>query len=175
MSAGSEDPNSLRNEVFSRVFDENWAAVRHHIECVVDDDGEVTELVSEVFLTAWLRLRPRSPMDRIWLLRAADRILQTRATRTTTRRTALDAVHQGMSGEPEPPEVEARSAVLRALGVLTPAERRIIMLTHWDGLAVGEIADLVRRSRPWVRKTLLRAERRLRTELGLEGAGDADG
>lgn len=175
MSAGSEDPNSLRNEVFSRVFDENWAAVRHHIECVVDDDAEVTELVSEVFLTAWLRLKPRKPMGRIWLLRAADRALQARVTRTTRRRTALDAVHQGMSGGQEPPENDVRAAVLRALGVLTPAERRIIMLTHWDGLAVGESAELIRRSRSSVRKTLLRAEGRLRTELGLEGAGDGDG
>ncbi|MBO0981126.1 RNA polymerase sigma factor [Microbacterium sp. SD291] len=175
MNAGSEDPNSLRNEVFSRVFDENWASVRRHIECVVDDDAEVTELVSEVFLVVWHRLNPKKPMDRTWLLRVAERALNSRNGRSTTRLTALDAVHQGMSGESEPPDRAERARVLRALGVLTPAERRIIMLTYWDGLAVGEIADLIRRSRSRVRITLHRAQRRLRAELGLEGASDGDG
>lgn len=176
MSSGSEDPNSLRNEVFSRVFDANWASVRHHIECVVDDDAEVTELVSEVFLTAWLRLNPKKPMGRVWLLRAADRTLRARVSRATTRQGALDAVHLGMSsGDAQQPDESIRARVITALGILTPAERRIIMLTHWDGLAVGESAELIRRSRSRVRKTLLRAERRLRAELGLEGAGDTDG
>ncbi len=169
MSGRSEDPNTLRNEVFTRVFDEHWAAVRHHIEGVVGDDDEVTEIVSEVFLLAWSRLKPARPPGRVWLLRETDRLLRSRVGRSTTRHTALDAVHAGLSGDPEPPGRVARFEVLRALGVLTPPQRRIIMLTYWDGLAVGEIAELLRASESRVRKTLRGAEDRLRASLGLEG------
>ena len=43
------------------------------------------------------------------------------------------------------------------------------MLTYWDGLAVGEIAELLRASESRVRKTLGRARERLHAELGSEG------
>ena len=168
MSFRSDDPNPLRNEVFTRVFDAHWAAVRHHIEGVVGDEEEVTEIVSEVFLHAWSRLTPARPPGRVWLLRAADRRLRSRSRRSSTSQHALDAVHSGVSGDDQSAATR-RAEVVRALGVLTPAQRRIIMLTYWDGLAVGEIAELLRASEFRVRKTLGVAQNRLRDELGLEG------
>lgn len=174
MNGRSEDPNLLRNEVFTRVFDEHWAAVRHHVEGVVVVEEEVTEIVSEVFLHAWSRLRPAHPPGRVWLLRAADRRLRSRPGRGSTPHGALDAVHVGMSGSDAASDPVGRIEVVRALGVLNPAQRRIIMLTYWDGLAVGEIAELLRASESRVRKTLGRAQDRLRVELGLEGLISGD-
>ncbi|QNA92808.1 MULTISPECIES: RNA polymerase sigma factor [unclassified Microbacterium] len=172
MNVRSEDPNPLRNEVFTRVFDAHWAAVRHHVEGVVGDDEEVTEIVSEVFFHAWARLRPARPPGRVWLLREADRRLRSRTTRSSMPHGALDAVHTGVSGDEQQLGRFGRVEVVRALGVLTQPQRRIIMLTYWDGLAVGEIAELLRASESRVQKTLSRAQDRLRSELGLEGAGD---
>lgn len=174
MKGHGPDPKAQRDEVYTRVFDEHWASVRHHIECVVDDDAEVTEIVAEVFLLAWSRLKPARPMGRVWLLRAAERRLRARAGRRMTVRTALDAVHIGVTGDSAPPGRVGQAEVIRALGVLTAKERRIIMLTYWDGLAAGEIAELVRASESRVRKMLRRAQDRLRTELGLEGVASGD-
>jgi len=175
MSARGENRETQRDEAFTRLFDANWAAVRHHVEGVVEDPAEVTEIVSEIFLLAWSRLVPTKPMDRIWLIRAADRVLGGRSGRSTLRRTAIDAVHGGVPGEKDPPALATRARVLAALGVLTGRERRIIMLTYWDGLAVGEIAELLRSPRVRVRKTLSRAQAKLCAELGLEGRRDHDG
>ncbi|MCZ4300849.1 RNA polymerase sigma factor [Microbacterium oxydans] len=172
MNDRSEDPNPLRDEVFIRVFDEHWAAVRHHIEGVVADDQEVTEIVSEVFLSAWTRLRPARPPGRVWLLRVADRHLRARVGPKSMPHSALEAVHQGVFGEDEESGRQGRFEVIRALGVLTQEQRRIIMLTYWDGLAVGEIAQLLRASEFRVRKRLSRAQDRLRAELGLAGGDD---
>lgn len=175
MSTHGEDAETQRNEAFATLFDDNWAAVRHHVEAIVEDDAEVTEIVSETFLHAWSRLRPSRPMNRIWLLRAADRVLRRRTGRSTTRTGAIQAVHQGMAGEEAAADLTTRVRVLAALGVLTGRERRIIMLTYWDGLAVGEIAELLRRPRSRVRRMLNRAQERLRAELGLEGRSAGDG
>lgn len=172
MSARGENRETQRNEAFTRLFDANWAAVRHHVEGVVEDPAEVTEIVSEIFLLAWSRLIPMKPMDRIWLIRAADRVLSGRSGRSTLRRTALDAVHSGVSGDETPPDLTMRARVLAALAALTGRERRIIMLKYWDGLAVGEIAELLRSPRVRVRRKLLRAQVKLRAELGLEGRED---
>lgn len=175
MSTRGDDAETQRNEAFAAVFDSNWAAVRHHVEAVVEDDGEVTEIVSEVFLLAWSRLRPARPMNRVWLLRAADRMLRSRAGRPVALRRALEAVHQGMAGGDATADLTMRVRVLTALGALSRSERRIIMLTYWDGLDVGESAELLRRPRSRVRRTLNRAQERLRAELGLEGRSAADG
>lgn len=174
MSARGHDREAQRNDAFTRVFDENWAAVRRHVEGVVEDDAEVSEIVSQVFLHAWSRLVPATPMNRIWLLRAADRVLRSRAGRPAMHLAALDAVHAGMAGEDGPPDLSVRVRVLGAMGVLTRRERRIIMLTYWDGLAVGEIAELLRSPRIRVRRTLQRARSRLHEELGLEGRSADD-
>lgn len=175
MSTRGEDAEKQKDAAFSAVFDANWARVRHHVEGVVDDDAEVTEIVSEIFLVAWSRLDPAKPMDRLWLLRAADRVLRSRSARAVTRRTALDAVHQGMTGTEGTADLTMRVRVLTALGVLSRAERRIIMLTYWDGLAVGEIAEMLRSPRIRVRKTLRRAQQKLSAALGLEEGGGGDG
>lgn len=174
MSSGSEDPNSLRNEVFSRLFDENWAAVRHHIECVVDDDAEVTELVSEVFVTAWAQLRPGHPLGRPWLLRIADRRLRRQWRGIADRPAVTEAVHLAvMAGEPD--GSLCHRDFLRALSGLRVRERRIIMLTYWDGLTVGEIVESMRISRSRADRIFRRAQEKLRAALELEGAsGDAD-
>lgn len=176
MSGRSEDPDSLRNEVFSRVFDENWAAVRHHIECVVDDDAEVTELVSEVFLGAWARLKPTRPFDRVQLLKFADRSLRRRWNSLADRPAVTDAVRAAVTGAgvgEEDAEGDASSThaeVLRALSGLSARERRIIMLTYWDGLAVGDIAGSMGVSRACAERIHRRAVVKLRRGLGLEGA-----
>ena len=175
MKASSEDPNSLRNEVFSRVFDENWAAVRHHVECVVDDDAEVTEIVSEVFFSAWSRLKPHRPYDRAWLLKFADRSLRRRWNRVADRRAVTAAAHAGLSNEDAESGASADHAeVLRALSGLNVRERRIIMLTYWDGLAVGDIAGSMGVSRACADRIHRRAHEKLRRGLGLEGATDAE-
>lgn len=181
MTDRSEDPNSLQDEVFTRMFDAHWAALRHHIEGVVADDDEVTEIVAAVFLEAWTRLDVAKPMGRVWLLRTADRELRARSGRATSRPAVIRAVHEGMagglSGGTEDPTGEAmpdRDAVLRALGVLTARERRIIMLAYWDGLPEGEISELIRWPRRSVRAALRRAQKKMRNALGLEGASERD-
>lgn len=47
------DVTDRRREAFAVVFDAHWGAVRHHIECFVDDSDEVDEVVADVFGVAW--------------------------------------------------------------------------------------------------------------------------
>lgn len=168
MSSSGEDPKPPRDELFQKVFDDHWAAVRHHVEGVVSDDGQVTEIVSEVFLRAWTHLDVRRPPDRIWLLRTADGILRDHPHGHGAASPHVAAVPESLGGG-EADDAERVVAVRRALAVLRPRDRRIIMLTYWDGLSVGEIAELWRRPQAIVRRRLARAEMRLRAALTSEG------
>ncbi|MEV4775010.1 sigma-70 family RNA polymerase sigma factor [Microbacterium sp. LWH12-1.2] len=172
MSGGGHDRETRRSEIFNRIFDEHWAPVRHHIEWIVDDDAEVSEVLSEVFLLAWSRLDPDRPMGLIWLLRAADRRLRGRARRPRPRTKLLEVVHEELGGEPHRIGPVGRAAVLDAFTALSARERRIIMLTYWDGLSVGDIAEMLRHPHAGVSRTLRRAQERLRIRLNAEGGQD---
>lgn len=55
--------------------------------------------------------------------------------------------------------------VLDAIALLTPQQRAVIMLTYWQDLPPGSIADLLGVSDGSVRKQLARARKKLREEL----------
>lgn len=164
-----------RAAVFNRVFAANWARVQHHVECVLEDvdEEEVADLVSEVFALAWLKLDERKPMGLLWLLHVADNKLKDRGRRTRAKDRALEALRRGPVGE-RPSDILDALAVRHAIAVvLTPREKRMIVLFYWDRLSAGEIAELLRCSQSVVFTTLSRARARLSRELGLERPPDA--
>ena len=110
-------------------------------------------------------------MGRAELLRIADRALRHRLGRTADRTAVTEAVHAGLAGDLTPCPASDHRQVLKALAGLNVRQRRIIMLTYWDGLTVGEAAESMGVSRSRAEKTLRGAQNRLRRGLGLEGAG----
>lgn len=151
---------------FNHVFEENWARVRHHVECVIDDPDEVSDLVSEVFSLAWSKLNERKPLGLIWLLRVADNKLKDRERRTLTEIRVMEALRRGSKSQRSADSLDA-IAVRHAIdAVLTLREKRMIILFYWDRLAAGEIAELLRCSQSVVFTTLSRARAKLEAELG---------
>lgn len=162
-----------RSVVFSQVFLEHWARVRRHIEVLVDDSGEVDELVSDVFSLAWEKLKPEKPMGLPWLIRTADNKLRDRDRRARSRRRALEALARRV--EEKPPRLDdlERLAVRVAVEHLCTRERRVVIVTYWDELSAGEIAEAMQCSQGSVWTTLSRARAKLRDRLGLpQGAGE---
>lgn len=155
------------------MFAANWARVQHHVECAVDDEEEAADLVSEVFALAWLKLDERKPLGLIWLLRTADNKLKDRERKTRAEDRALEALRRRPQGE-RPSDILDALAVRHAIAVvLTPREKRMIVLFYWDRLAAGEIAELLRCSQSAVFTTLSRARAKLERELGLDRLPEA--
>lgn len=173
MGVGKQSWQAARAATFHQIFEQNWARVRHHVECVIDDPDEVSDLVSEVFALAWLKLDERKPLGLIWLLRVADNKLKDRERKTRSEARAMDALRQGAGGRRESDVLDA-IAVRHAITIaLTPLERRMVVLFYWDRLAAGEIAELLRCSQSAVFTTLSRARVKLERELGRERLDEA--
>lgn len=153
-----------RADVFTRIFEEYWARVRHHIECVLDDDDEVSDLVSEVFSLAWLKLDMRQPLGLIWLLRVADNKLKDRERKLRSETRVVEALRRRSSAEAS--DVLDAIAVRHAIDImLTPREKHVIALFYWDRLAAGEIAEVLQCSQSVVFTTLSRARAKLMRQL----------
>lgn len=161
--------------MFAELFERYWGRVRHHIECFVESDAEVDELVADVFRVAWEKLKPDSPMGLSWLLRTADNHLRDRDRRSRSRDRAVEALSRQVLARPFGLDALDRLEIRDALTALSVRERRVVIMTYWDELAAGEIAEVLRCSQGSVWTALSRARTKLRARLGLPDGGDGDG
>ena len=107
------------------------------------------DAVSETFLVAWRRLDSVPEAPKPWLLGVARRVLANQrraegrqiALRTRLGSTQPNAWGQDAAQLAEPAAPIGDSAVLAALGALSPAERDAITLVAWDGLSCRGSGD----------------------------------
>lgn len=163
--AAEHDGAGSKAVVYRQLFDEYWPRVHRHLECFVDDPAEVEELTAEVLLIAWRKLDPAHPMGLRWFLRTADNKLRDRSRSARSRDSAVEALTRGLSSPTEPLDPMEVLALRRALTALSARERQVVVLTYWDELSAGEVAETLRTSQGAVWTTLTRARAKLRAEL----------
>lgn len=159
------DGSDARATVYRRLFEEHWWRVRHHIECFVDDTDEVDELTAEVFAVAWKKLDASRPFARSWFLRTANNKLRDRTRAARSRDRAMAALERGVEDPVEPMDPMEKLALRAAIRSLSAREQQVVVLTYWDGLSAGEVAEVLRTSSAAVWTTLTRARTKLRRKL----------
>ena len=157
-------------------FDAAWAAHSAGIlayaarRTVSAEDA--ADVLAETFLVAWRRLGdlPDEPDTRPWLFGVA-RLVLANQHRAERRRSALtDALIRETAvltaGHLHPPREDPRNARLAAaLARLPEADREVLLLAGWEGLAPAQIAVVLGCSAPTARVRLHRARRRLMAQL----------
>lgn len=157
-------------------------AVAYHVTLNREDALDVAQ---EVFLSAYRKIHRWQPTGGFlhWLLRMATNraIDQVRQRKRYRRRLADSAVEAKLETGPGPavppnPErhAEARETgahIQQALEVLSPAQRAVFAMRHYEGLQLNEIARTLGCSVGSVKVHLFRALRKLQKEL--EGFHDA--
>ena len=139
-----------------------------------EDRAAAEDAVSETFLVAWRRLDAVPPDPLPWLLGTARKVLanQRRAAR---RRTPdgplipLEAVPDPALGASLPDLVADREAFADAFAALSAADRELLTLVSWDGLAPREGAAVLGISAAVFSLRLHRARRRLMKGLASRG------
>ena len=151
---------------------------------------DAEDVVQESFLRAYQKLRQFSGNANFgtWVYRIAanyaiDRLRQRnteearRERPSTTGEDSLevDPLSQAQDMSPSPEQL-ARSAQLgermkAALAELSPAERTAIVMRHWDGCGIDEIAEVLKSNSNATKNTVFRAVQKLRRALApfLEG------
>jgi len=155
---------------------------------------DAEEVVQEAFLRAYQKLQQFAGNANFgtWVYRIAanyaiDRLRQKKsedARRETPSRPAENTPESdplSMVKDPAPsPERLATSAQMAekmkaALDTLTPAERTAIVMRHWDGCGIEEIAAVLKSNSSAAKNTVFRAVQKLRIALQpfAEGRGAA--
>jgi RNA polymerase sigma-70 factor (ECF subfamily) len=150
------------------AFEQLWT--RHHRKVYAyalrrTDRASAQDVVSETFLTAWRR-RAELPVQELpWLLGVARLVLANHA-RSQRRRDALVQVFAGEAHRHASAPADTDHDLLHALAQLGEDDREALILVGWDGLRPAEAAVVVGCTPSTFRVRLLRARRRLATELG---------
>ncbi|KQZ23096.1 RNA polymerase sigma factor [Microbacterium sp. Root553] len=164
-SGSSQTTGPNKAVVFRGLFDEYWPVVRHHLSCFLESQEEADEIAAEVFVVAWRKLSPRKPMGLRWFIRTADNKLRDVDRSARSRGRALDALSRGLQNAADRIHPLEALALRQAMKILNARERQVVVLTYWDELNAGEVAEVLHCSPAAVWTTLTRARTKLRTQL----------
>ncbi len=166
MAAGDRD-------AFARFYDRYASLVYPLIVRIVRDRTDAAEVLQDVFWEAWqsagtydaARGTPEAWVVMRARARAIDRVRSVRR-RSETFAMPLDEGAVAMGADPveDPAErAEVRSAVLGALGELSPAQREVLELAYYGGLTQTEIAERIKQPLGTVKTRIRSGLERLRT------------
>jgi RNA polymerase sigma-70 factor (ECF subfamily) len=133
----------------------------------VTDPEDAADLLSETMMHAWRRSDacPAQPeRQRMWLFTIAANVTANHRRGLTRRRRLADRLRTQIGSEATPDDSEAhavRDAVLR----LDAAHRELVMLIHWDGMAVAQAAELLGLNPSTARTRYATARRMLKEAL----------
>jgi RNA polymerase sigma factor (sigma-70 family) len=136
--------------------------------------GEAEDAAAEAVARAWGRFDGLRDDDRFgpWLTRIVVNVCRDRLRR---RRIVpfvpLDPDEPAAEGADPFASALARDAVGRALRLLGPDQRAVVVLHYWNDRSVAEIASILRIPSGTVKWRLRAACRRMRPELEREGSG----
>jgi RNA polymerase sigma-70 factor, ECF subfamily len=168
-----------------RVLVERHSAYVYRVAYrMMGNSHDAEEVVQEAFLRAYQKLRQFAGNANFgtWVYRIAanyaiDRLRQKKneesrrevSTRKPESDTEADPLSQIRDQSPNPERL-AGSAQLatkmqRALQALTPAERTAIVMRHWDGCGIDEIAEVLKSNNSATKNTVFRAVQKLRQAL----------
>ena len=168
------DPEAFRGivETYSRPL---WRAAYR----VLNDDAAAEDAVQNAFLHAWRaldRFDERAELS-TWLYRIAINAAIDHRRERTRRETFAGALPEDASGQVAVRSGEAdplRHAVWRqlvdraqdAIAKLSEAERTAILLRHFEGCSIAEIARALGGDESAAKQAVFRAVRKLRAVLG---------
>jgi RNA polymerase sigma factor (sigma-70 family) len=157
----------MRDEDFERLYAAEAQGLFGFLAYRTGDRALAEDLLADTFERA---LRSRKRYDRrrgpakAWLYAIALNLLRDHARRAAAAERALERTGPA-TGSVEPPSVEDRDAVQRALRVLSPEEREAIALRFGAELTVPEMAEALGEPLTTVEGRVYRALRKLRAEL----------
>lgn len=155
-----------RRAAFESVFTTHHTAVLRYVERRIDDREQARELTMDVFEIAWRRFDPRDPYRLAWLLQTARNVVGDAYRRRDRERAGITSIVTDRVGvEHDDGRSHERVELELALGRLTRADREVLELFYWEGLAAAEIAEVIGCRVAAVWKRLSRARDALRPHL----------
>lgn len=147
---------------FGELTERHQRTVFRFLVGYVADHHAAEELTQETLLRAFRRIRDLEEADRAraWFVAIARNLARRWLRRRRPAPEPLEADTPALAPDPAPDERAATA--MRALALLRPADREVLVLFELEGLSHARIAAITGDSESALRNRLMRARRRLR-------------
>ncbi|NKB72738.1 MAG: sigma-70 family RNA polymerase sigma factor [Candidatus Latescibacteria bacterium] len=157
-------------EAFGQVVQRHAGWLHSRVLGRVRDPVEAEDIVQEVFLSAFTRLRQLQDPDRVaaWLKVIADNLVRRRFRRRLVQQRWQELADQDSLVEQAAADDEVaalRALLRRALGRLTSKHRQVVVYHYFKGYSYAATARQLEIGIETVRSRLQKARRRLQKEL----------
>ncbi|MEW2270198.1 RNA polymerase sigma factor [Streptomyces griseofuscus] len=174
--AGGGDVNPTDEQRFTELYHDHHAAVDAYVRRRLDSAHAVDDVVAEVFLTAWRRLK-EVPSGAVlpWLYATARRLMAN-ARRADQRRANLveAAAGHGRHFVDDPADgVAGNLAVAAAFDALREQDKEVLRLALWEELPARQAAKVLGCTTASFHVRLHRARARLRHQLAATSTSPA--
>ncbi|MFD1722923.1 RNA polymerase sigma factor [Amnibacterium endophyticum] len=139
---------------FAAFYRAHYVAIVAFFQRRVDDRELARDLTAETFRIAWMRWDSGVVVTRAWLYGVAYNLVGDE----WRRRARLGPVGE-LPDTLEAPDRQRDIEVRLLLASMDATQRRVLLLTYWDGLSAGEVATALGISRASVWTRLHRARR----------------
>ena len=167
-----EFDNIRREKFVSELYKEHGVALKFFVlRLNAGDRHSAEDIMQETMLRAWSNadsLRGSDRSIRPWLFTVARRLVIDAHRQRDTRPQEVrypSAADADRSLEEGFEAVQTRDEVIRALRSLTPAQREVILYTHYLGMSVAEVAQKLGIPPGTVKSRTYNALRALRVRL----------
>ena len=162
----------MNRDEFGRAVLEHKDRVHSYASWLLGSPEDARDVTQESLLRLWEhRSRVQNGSTRTWLLRTAHNLCLDRLRRDSARpQHVADDFDRVPAGTGDSPEHSARRAEMRegigkALALLSPRDRAVILMREMHGLSYAEMSHVLGLRIGALKVALHRARERLRNEL----------
>ncbi|MDP4798065.1 MAG: RNA polymerase sigma factor [Crocinitomicaceae bacterium] len=155
----------MRRREYNIIVNEHSNSLFGYAMNFLHDREDAEDIVQDVFEKLWVNRGKVEPTKaKSWMFTTAHNAMINFSTRKS-RMSFYDEMERFEKGEIIPNSFEANEVVNRAVSILPPIQKSIIILRDLEGYSYGEVGEILDLSESQVKVYLFRGRRKIKKQL----------
>lgn len=159
----------MKKEAFENLFRKYYNEAKLYVLSMCRDEQLAEDLVADAFYKAFVSIDEEKDGFKYWLLKVCRNCLIDRIRKEKKNVTMGEEMLAALPGGDDPAasliKQEEYRALYRALNLIKPSYKEVVLLYYFEGLSVGEISKITEQSVENVKVTLFRARAKMKEIL----------
>lgn len=159
----------MKKEAFENLFRKYYNEAKLYVLSMCRDESLAEDLVADAFYKAFVTIDEEKDGFKYWLLKVCRNCLIDRMRKEKKNvnlgEDALAVLGGGEDPAAELIKKEEYRALYRALSLIKPSYKEVVLLYYFEGLSVSEISKITEQSTENVKVTLFRARAKMKEIL----------